>query len=80
MVVSHGMGTGLARTIDLEVYLNYDDEGGAPVSGDSTEMQCAPDAACVEATECGGDSAEVKVTKKCRGFLLVVAVVVQRGV
>ncbi|CAN0052765.1 unnamed protein product [Ectocarpus sp. 4 AP-2014] len=55
------MGTGMARTIDLEVYLNYDDEGGAPVSGDSTEMQCAEDAACVEATECGEDSAEVKV-------------------
>ncbi|CBJ28907.1 hypothetical protein Esi_0123_0079 [Ectocarpus siliculosus] len=55
------MGTGLARTIDLEVYLNYDDEGGAPVSGDSTEMHCAQDAACVEATECGEGSAEVKV-------------------
>ncbi|CAB1098569.1 unnamed protein product [Ectocarpus sp. CCAP 1310/34] len=55
------MGTGMARTIDLEVYLNYNDEGGGPVSGDSTEMHCAQDAACVEATECGEDSAEVKV-------------------
>ncbi|CAM9649748.1 unnamed protein product, partial [Scytosiphon promiscuus] len=61
VVVSHSIATGLARTVSLEVYLNYDGDGGAPVSGDSTSTQCAQETACSEATECGGDTAEVKV-------------------
>lgn len=70
VIVSHSMATGLTRTINLEVYLNYDDEGGAPTSGDSTAMQCAQDLPCPEATDCAGDSAEVKasgvVSDQCR--------------
>ena len=73
VTVSHSMATGLARTINLEVYLNYDDEGGAPTSGDSTAMQCAQDLPCPEATDCAGDSAEVKasgvVSDQCRSTL-----------
>lgn len=46
----------------MEVYLNYDDEGGAPASGDSTSMQCSQDAPCPEATDCAGTSAEVKAS------------------
>lgn len=61
--LSHSMGTGSARTVSLEVYLNYDDEGGAPASGSSTAMQCAPAAPCPEATGCGGISAEVKASR-----------------
>lgn len=56
------MATGLARTLSLEVYLNYDDEGGAPVSGHSTAMQCSQDVACAEATDCAGTSAKVKAS------------------
>lgn len=70
VMVSHSMGTGLARTIALEAYLNYNDEGGAPLSGDSTAMQCSQEAPCAEATDCGGNSAEVKASWLLRWSIL----------
>lgn len=60
-MVGHGLGTGLARTVNVEVYLTYDDEGGAPVMGESSTMMCNYDTDCPEKTDCGGDSTEVQV-------------------
>ncbi|CAN0198031.1 unnamed protein product, partial [Hapterophycus canaliculatus] len=53
--------TGLERAVSLELYLNYDGDGGAPVSGDSNTMQCAKEVICSDATECGGETSAVEV-------------------
>lgn len=55
------MATGLSRTVNVEVYLTYEDEGGALITGDSSTMTCNYDTECPEKSDCGGDSAEVKV-------------------
>lgn len=59
--MGHTIATGLTRTVSLEVYLTYEDEGDALVTGESDTMLCNYDTWCPERTDCGGDSTQVQV-------------------
>lgn len=60
--VEHSVGTGGARSVSLEVYINFDDEGTSRDVGDG--LQCE-EISCTGATTCEGDAVDVEV---CTGL------------
>lgn len=58
-MVMHEVGNGGARTVSVDVYLNYDDE--ATPGDEDVEYLCEVTDACSRSTSCDGDATEVKV-------------------